>query len=180
MAHRTVTRLIGLSLAIGCMVTGTPTQARPAHKQAMADYFGAYLPAKLNACTTCHVAAKPTDEDHEHNAFGKRLVSVREELKKAGKKTDIGSRILAIADEDSDGDGVANILELLSGHQPGNATDKPGGPELAAARAALASLRAAKAGYAWKPFDTVQRPAVPVAGASGWSRNAIDAFLAAE
>jgi hypothetical protein len=29
--------------------------ARPACKQALAQYFGTHLPKNLNACTTCHL-----------------------------------------------------------------------------------------------------------------------------
>jgi cytochrome c553 len=166
-------------LAVSWIAHGPALHARPAHKKAMAEYFGKLLPARLNACTTCHQAARPTEESHEHNAFGKRLAEVRDQLKKAGKKTDIVSRIRAIADEDSDGDGVSNLLELLSGHNPGDPKDKPNGTELAAARAAAKELQN-RAGYAWKPFEVVQRPPVPQVARADWSRNPIDAFLAAE
>jgi hypothetical protein len=180
MPIRFAVRPIGWLLGIGCFLIGASAEARPAHRKAMAEYFGPFLPAKLNACTTCHLSANPTDDDHEHNAFGKRLVSVREELKKAGRSTDIVARLLTVADEDSDGDGASNILELLSGHNPGDAKDAPSAAEVTAARKAWAALRASKAGQAWKPFEPVRRPAVPVAGTPEWSRNAIDAFIAAE
>src|SRR5206468_6961918 len=36
------------------------------------------------------------------------------------------------------------------------------------------------ASYHWKPFDPVQRPAVPKTGDSKWGHNPIDAFVAAE
>jgi hypothetical protein len=166
-------------LAVSWIARGPGLYARPAHKKAMAEYFGTLLPARLNACTTCHLATRPTEENHEHNAFGKRLVEVRDQLKKAGKKTDIVSRIRAIAEEDSDGDGVSNLLELLSGHNPGDAKDTPNATELAAARAVATQLQK-QSGYAWKPFEIVQRPTVPQVARADWSRNPIDAFLAAE
>src|SRR5207302_10927562 len=34
--------------------------------------------------------------------------------------------------------------------------------------------------YGWRPFEPVERPAVPVVKRSGWGRNPIDAFVAAE
>jgi hypothetical protein len=179
MAHRLFIRALGSLLGISWALGAQHAHAKPAHLRALADYFGSSLPAKLNACTTCHLSAKPTEDEHAHNAFGKRLAGLRGEWKQAGKKADIITRILAIADEDSDGDGVANILELLSGHNPGDAKDTPNAKEVVAARKSLESLRASKAGHAWKPFDAVQRPAVPTAAPS-WGRNAIDGFIAAE
>src|SRR5262245_46212838 len=84
--------------------------ARPPHKQALADYFGPFLAKKLNDCRTCHLPAEPgvKEEGSEkpHNVFGARLKAVKKELQRAGKRTDIPSRLQAIADEDSDGDGV--------------------------------------------------------------------------
>src|SRR5262245_13493173 len=38
----------------------------------------------------------------------------------------------------------------------------------------------ASAGDLWEPFKTVTRPAVPAAAESGWARNPIDAFVAAQ
>src|ERR1043166_5093025 len=32
-----------------------PVHARPAYKQALAQYFGAHLPKNLNGCKTCHL-----------------------------------------------------------------------------------------------------------------------------
>jgi hypothetical protein len=163
-----------------CSVSTSRASARPAHKKALADYFGAALPAKLNACTTCHLSAKPTDDDHEHNAFGKRLVSVKDQLRQSGKQTDIVSRLLAVADEDSDGDGASNVLELLSGHNPGDAQDRPTDAEMATARKTWTELLKSKAAYAWRPFERVQRPDIPGEGRSVRRGNPIDAFLAVE
>jgi hypothetical protein len=168
--------LVALTFAAG------PAAAKPAHKRALIDYFGAALPANLHACTTCHLPdrADAAEGEKPHNRFGARLAAVRAERKKSGQKTDIIDCLESIADEDSDGDGVSNILELLSGHNPGDAGDKPGPGELKAARLALAQFREKNSAiYAWRPFEPVVRPAVPPL-APGWGRNPVDAFLAAD
>src|SRR5205814_7932189 len=85
-----------------------------------------------------------------------------------------------ILQEDSDGDGVSNLLELLSGHFPGDAADRPTEKELAEARAKLPEFNRFRASYPWRPFRPVQRPAVPQVKNAGWVRNPIDAFLATE
>src|SRR5262245_7631979 len=91
--------------------------ARPVYKKALADHFGPFLPKQLNDCRTCHALIKPGDKedpgDKHRNASGARLKEIKRELTKAGKKTDITSRIEAIAEEDSDGDGVSNLRETL-------------------------------------------------------------------
>src|SRR6516225_6445424 len=121
-----ITLLTTATLALYLLSDTLPhVQARPAHKQALSDYFGPYLGKHLNSCRTCHVSEKPTDDDYAHNAFGERLVAVKGELRKAEKKADFASRLAAILEEDSDGDGVSNLLELLSGHNPGDSKDKP-------------------------------------------------------
>src|SRR4051794_586142 len=89
------------------LLSATAATARPAHKQALAEYFGPFLAKKLNDCRTCHLPdgpdAKPGDTEKPHNVFGARLVAVRLELKKAGKKTTIADRLDAVANEDADG-----------------------------------------------------------------------------
>jgi hypothetical protein len=176
-------RFSGLGAVL--LLTASPVSARPAHKRALADYFGPYLAQKLNDCRTCHLP-DPNGKDNEetrekpHNAFGRRLARVKGELRKAGKKFDIPARVEAIAEEDSDGDGVANILELLSGHFPGDPRDKPTAAEIAAARRALAAFRVYRKARTWDPFEPVRRPTVPMVKNTAWVRNAIDAFLAAE
>jgi hypothetical protein len=179
---RSSSLVLPVSLALlTALLLAAPVTARPAHKQALIDLFGPALPRKLHDCRTCHLpdtpGADPTDKPH--NPFGARLKAVRRELRKAGKPTDITARILAILDEDSDGDGAANGLELLSGHSPGDPRDKPTADELADARRALARWREQRrTNYAWRPFRPVVRPAVPRVPAAG--RNPIDAFLAVE
>jgi hypothetical protein len=156
--------------------------ARPAHKQALADYFGPFLTKKLNDCRTCHLPDRPgqSGDDRPHNPFGARLKAVKDELRKAGKKIDIASRLDAIAEEDCDGDGVSNLLEILSGHNPGDPDDKPTEEEIALAKKKLAAFLKYRSGYPWRPFAMVQRPSVPTVKNATWVRNPIDAFLAAE
>src|SRR5262245_43724265 len=46
---RTSRRVTALAVLCGCFFAGAPSaSARPPHKQALADYFGPYLAAKLN------------------------------------------------------------------------------------------------------------------------------------
>jgi len=48
---------------------------RPAHKQALAQYFGPFLAKKLNDCRTCHLPDQPgqtaaaPDEEKPHNVL---------------------------------------------------------------------------------------------------------------
>ena len=160
-------RRLGIAILIMAFVgaAGLPALARPPHKKALADYLGPALARKLNDCRTCHVpvdaGADPEDE-RPHNPFGKRLKAVRDELKKAGMPSAIRARIEAVAAEDSDGDGVANLLELVTGHFPGEADDRPAVSELANGRAAIAALVRARSGYAWNPFEPVQAPGAAV------------------
>src|SRR5437868_12057402 len=143
-----------LSTWLVVLVVATSISARPVHKRALADYFGPFLAAKLNDCRTCHLPDNKNEGDADatekpHNPFGARLAAVKQELKKAGKGTTIAERLEAIADEDSDGDGVSNLLELLSGHFPGDPDDKPTAAELARTRDTLAAFRKSKNAYAW-------------------------------
>src|SRR5262249_4451627 len=145
--------------------------------------LGPDMARRLNDCRTCHLPDPPGEADptdKPHNAFGARLKAVGKELRKAGKRADIAARLLAIADEDSDGDGIPNLLELLSGHFPGDKDDKPTDAELVEARKKLPAFLKAAQAYPWTPFERVQRPAVPTVKNAGWVRNPIDAFIAAE
>jgi hypothetical protein len=168
------------------LLAGSSLQARPVHKQALADYFGPFLAKNLNDCRTCHLPDPPgqnhdgLESEKPHNPFGARLKAVREELRLAGKKTTIAARLEAIALEDSDGDGVPNLIELLSGHNPGDPLDKPTAAEVAAANQTLIAFRKARNAYPWTPFETVQRATVPKVRNTAWVRNAVDAFIAAE
>ena len=181
------------------VLSAATTFATPANKIAFAQHFDSLLPASLNNCTTCHL---PSDKkapenlkDFPHNPFGNRLREVGERLRAEGKRADIPARLALIASEDADGDGIDNLTEILLGHNPGNAQDKPTPAELAVhaapRRAAYAQHLAT---YRWKPFDPVKRPPVPTlasaanttaasasaATANTEIRNPIDAFLAAE
>ena len=176
-----------LGIAILSMVyfgaAGLPALARPPHKKALNDYLGPGVARKLNDCRTCHLPALEGDDTlgaRPHNPFGKRLKVVRAELRKAGKPSGIPARVDAVADEDSDGDGISNLLELVTGHFPGEADDRPASGELAKGRAAVITLRQAQSGYAWNPFEPVGRPKIPVIRSREWARNPIDEFIAAE
>jgi hypothetical protein len=162
-------------LVVACFAA--VADARPAYRRALVDLLGLPAASRLNDCRVCHLPGKDED-DRPHNAFGKRLAALRGELPKAGKPDDIAARLVAIAHEDADGDGVPNLLELLAGHFPGDPTDKPSAEQIVAARVRQAELFASLKGYRWRPFDRAERPAVPAATA--WARNPIDAFVAAE
>ncbi len=160
-----------------------PALARPPHKKALADYLGSSSVRKLNDCRTCHLPAEEgadAFDSRPHNPFGKRLKAVRPQLKKAGKASGIPARVEAIADEDCDGDGISNLLELVTGHFPGEAGDRPADHELAGGRAAIAALRRAQSGYRWNPYERVARPEVPLVRRRDWVGNPIDSFIAAE
>src|SRR5262245_60276393 len=108
--------LLRLALAALALIVVRPSavEARPAHKQAAAQYFGTFLPKKLNDCTLCHLPDPPGAKQEEgsdkpHNPFGARLKAVKAELRKAGKATGIEDRLDAVLDEDSDADGVSNL-----------------------------------------------------------------------
>ena len=179
-------RRLGIAILVtACLGTAGP----PALGQAAAQEGAGRLPGprsgqeaqRLPDLPPARPRREPTpSEDRPHNPFGKRLKAVRSELKKAGKPSGIPARVEAVADEDSDGDGVSNLLELVTGHFPGEADDRPAAAELAKGRAAIAALERAQSGYAWNPFERVERPEVPVVRSRGWVRNPIDAFIAAE
>jgi hypothetical protein len=185
MKYRRVCSRILLVSLLACGL-GTPTlQARPPYKKALAAWLKLPSASKLNDCRTCHLPEKQADDpaaetDRPHNPFGSRLKALRSELGKAGKSSDIDARLLAAADEDSDGDGVPNLLELLTGHSPGDPADKPSVAEIVEGRKLLAAFLKTATGYPWAPFETVRRPAIPAVRNPGWVRNPIDAFIAAE
>jgi hypothetical protein len=171
-------RLLALA---ALLVFAAPAAAKPAHKQALASYFGPFLSPKLIDCRTCHLPDTPNDGDKPHNAFGARLAAMKATLRKAGKEPTIAARLEAIAEEDSDGDGVPNLLELLTGHFPGDPTDKPTPAELEKAKTVLLpAFRKAQAGYAWRPFEPVRRPELPAVRNAEWVRQPLDRFIAAE
>jgi hypothetical protein len=173
-----------LALSLAALLLGAaPALARPAHKQALAEYFGPYLPKKLHDCRTCHLPDPPDfkeGDEKPQNAFGERLVAVKQELRKAGKKTTIADRLEAILDEDSDGDGVSNLLEILAGRYPGDPSDRPTDAELAAAKKTVALWKKYRQSYPWRPYEAVKRPAVPAVKNAAWVKTPIDAFIVAE
>jgi hypothetical protein len=171
---------LGFFALIAVLLATQYLHAKPAHKKALVDFFGPALPKILHDCRTCHLPDQPgANEDAKpHNVFGARLAALRLPFRKAGKNSDIISRLEAIANEDSDGDGASNFLELLSGHAPGDPKDKATAAELAIARQKLAEFRARpRDAYEWRPFEPVKRPPVP---AHERQLNPIDAFLAVE
>src|SRR5262245_14359010 len=161
-------------------VVVSPLSARPPHKQAIAGHLGEFLPAKLNACILCHLPDKVGVEGKPHNPFGARLKAIGIELASAGRPNDLPSRFDAIADEDSDGDGVPNIIEILTGHAPGDPSDKPTIEEIAAAKKSLVEYRRFQSRYPWKPYAPVARPEPPAVKSTAWVRTPIDRFIAAE
>ncbi|MGE3804905.1 MAG: DUF1549 domain-containing protein, partial [Gemmataceae bacterium] len=171
-------------LAVGALLVllCAPGQTRPAHKRALADHFGPFLPRHPNDCQTCHLpdradGKKDPDEEKPHNPFGHRLSTVRKELRQAGKENKaIAARVAAIADEDSDGDGVPNLIELLTGHNPGDAKDRPDASTVASAKKIRTAFETRKV-YPWAPFEKVERPGVPKVKNAAWVRNPIDAFV---
>ncbi len=177
-------RRLGIAILVAaCLTGGLPAMARPPHKKALADYLGLGPARKLNDCRTCHVVPEPgadSTDERPHNPFGKRLKAVRSELKRSGKPSGILARIEAIADEDSDGDGIPNLLELVTGHFPGEPEDQPATAELSTGRTAISALKQAASGYAWNPFERVVRPELPVVRSRAWTQNAIDFFIASE
>ena len=106
-------------VTVAVLLTSAATQARPAHKKALADYLGPFLATKLNDCRTCHLPdpsdrkADPVAENEKpHNPFGQRLRDVRKERRKAGLPSGLIDALEAIAEEDSDRDGVPNLVYL--------------------------------------------------------------------
>jgi mono/diheme cytochrome c family protein len=156
-----------------------PLSARPAHKQALAQYVGASLAKKLNDCAICHLPGG-TEEERPHNLFGARLVEVKASLRKQGKPTTIEARLEAIFDEDTDSDGVGNLAEILAGYFPGDKSDRPTNADVETLKPRLAEFLRQKRGYAWKPLDPVKRPPLPDVKRTDWVRNPIDRFIAAE
>jgi hypothetical protein len=160
------------------------TKATPANKAALEKYYDKFLAKNLARCTTCHLPSDNKNpeslDEFPHNPFGARLRAVGKQLIADGKKKDIPARLLLVAREDADGDGVDNETELLLGYNPGDAQNTPGKKELAVAKAKRTEFQEFLTSYRWQPFDQVRRPEVPKAKNSKWVRNPIDAFIAAE
>ena len=173
-----------VALVLGVIVFGvTATSATPANRAALTRHYDRFLVKKLTQCTTCHLPGgkeDPTDlKEFPHNPFGDRLRQVGLESANSGTKPDLETRLAAVAQMDSDGDGVANESEILLGHNPGDAQDTPSASELPALKGRLVEFARFQSSYRWRPFESVQRPAMPEVHNRRWVRNPVDAFIAA-
>ena len=142
--------------------------ATPANKKALANHLD----------TTCHLPSKnhaPESLDKfPHNAFG-------DALRKLGEDSPLPDRIDQAANQDSDGDGVSNLTELLLGTFPGDKSDKPTEAQFAKAGEKADSFARFLQRYPWKPFQPVKHPEVPaVAHATLEVANPIDSFVSAQ
>ncbi len=157
--------------------------ATPANRAALDRHYDRFLAAGLNRCTTCHLPSENKTpeslDEFPHNPFGDRLRRLGEEMESAGKPKDLAARLALVAKEDADGDGVANEVEILLGHNPGDAKDKPAATELASIDTRTAEFAKFIASYRWRPFESVKRPPIPIVGNAAWVRNPVDAFIAA-
>src|SRR5262245_2686083 len=123
------------------LVLASIASARPVHLKALPDYAGPELPKATNACTTCHLPGGD-ESDKPHNAFGTRLAQWRKDRKKAGLPNEIPAGLDALADEDTDKDGVPNLVEILAGRGPGDLKDVPTLADRADAAKRLVAVRA--------------------------------------
>jgi hypothetical protein len=158
-------------------------EATPANRAGLSEHYDRFLSKELNRCTTCHLPSERTDplslDEFPHNPFGHRLKLLGEERAAAGGTVDIAARLASVADEDSDGDGIANEDEILLGRQPGVATNTPQAGERALLSDHRGEFARYLASYRWRPFASVVRPPAPDVNHAAWVRNPIDAFLAA-
>jgi hypothetical protein len=157
------------------LVLCSPAAAKPGYRQTLATHMGPFLPKRVNECRLCHEKADARGQDPARNAFGERLEEVRRAARKAGQPFDLPTRLAAVADEDTDGDGVPNLIEILSGHFPADPADTPTAAEVDAAKEKLPAYRRFLTAHPWEPFDPVKRPTVPtITGVT----HPIDAFVA--
>ncbi|MGI8966422.1 MAG: DUF1549 domain-containing protein, partial [Limisphaerales bacterium] len=158
--------------------------ATPENRAALEKHFGKFLSSNLDKCTTCHLPSENKNpeslDEFPHNPFGARLRAVGNELAAHGKKKSIRARLELIGNEDSDNDGVNNLSELLLGHAPGDANDKPTSQELSEIKKRQNEFGTFLKSYRWQPFEMVKRPALPKIQNSNWARHPIDIFIAAE
>src|SRR5258706_7782807 len=182
-------RQLTIVVAMGAAACALPARGTPANKAAMERHLDRFLAKNLQSCTTCHLPSDVKEpeslDDFPHNGFGDALRKVGKQLKGEGKKRDIATRITLIGSQDSDGDGVDNLTELLLGHNPGDAKDVPTAEELKQAAGRREEFAAFLKSYRWQPFEPVTRPAVPQVGvasaaasSSSAAGNPIDAFVA--
>ncbi len=170
-------------LIVTVLVSADGALARPEHQESLARYYDAYLPKSIGQCVACHDVPAGVDDPAAledmppHNTFGERLMMLGSELEDAHRPADMVSRLEFIADEDTDGDGLGNELELLAGRSPGHTEPELNSEQLAAATAAREKFRGR---YVWRPLSSVTRPAIPHSATADARQNPIDAFLAAE
>lgn len=160
-------------------------QATPANRAGLEKHYDRFLAKAHARCTTCHLpsdkAAPESLAEFPHNPFGDRLRQLGETNRTDGRKLDLAARLARAASEDNDQDGIPNEIELLLGHNPGDARDTPTSSEMAQAPARVADFSKFLAGYRWQPFQPVQRPPVPADLPDTASvRNPLDAFLVTE
>ena len=169
-----------LSLAACLCLCWAPVGATPANRAALERHYDRFLARPLAQCRTCHL---PSDrkmpeslDEFPHNPFGARLRQIAGEGRDGAKRPDLADRLAKVAEEDADGDGVANQSELLLGHNPGEPKDTPSPAELETLAAKASGFSRHLAGYRWQPFQPVVRPTVPSDG-TATGTNPIDAFL---
>ena len=159
-------------------------EGTPANKAALERHYDLFLGKKLQSCQTCHLPStvkNPEDlAEIPHNAFGRRVRELGREMAGEGKGRDLGTRLAAVAEEDADGDGVANQTEILLGFGPGDGDDYPSPEALGSAGEKQREFMAFLSSYRWDPFTKVRHPEVPKRVRREWGRNEIDAFIAAE
>ncbi len=166
-----------------CLFFAVPVvaQAKPAHLKSLSDWIGPSFAKGLNDCATCHLP--PHDEERPHNPFGKRLKTAGDELKKANLPNSLADRLNKISQEDTDGDGVTNLVELVLGTSPGDAKARPKDAELKVVDQTIRRWQTLRPSQNWKPLETVVRPVPPKLEDlknKAWVKNPVDQFLLAK
>lgn len=117
---RAVQLLVGC--AIGLVFVPSLVSARPAHRLQAIAQLG--LPPEKVTCQYCHVNANGRAP---WNAFGEHQRSI---WNGAGNKNFAQSLYLSLKDrKDSDGDGYADVLEVVAWTLPGDKTSVPSTPQ---------------------------------------------------
>jgi hypothetical protein len=152
--------------------------AKPVHKQALIEFLGPLAEKSLMDCRYCHLPTeKEADEERPHNTFGKRLAALRTELRSKQQPIEISTRLSLLANEDSDGDGFSNLEEWISGHFPGDASDRPTQEELAKVGLKRLEFQLWIKRDPWKPLDPPIRPNLPAIQSTSSARNPVDLFI---
>ncbi|WP_152629537.1 hypothetical protein [Haliangium ochraceum] len=107
-----------LLLAGVLLGTGSVAQARPGAPAALCQSYGDadVCQGRLPTCATCHTSTAPVS----WNAYGDQ---VRDALAPGRFDEALADALRAIELDDADGDGVANLDELMLGTEPGDAGD---------------------------------------------------------